>query len=374
MTRPFQSATIPGDRLLPGILGLRGIAALAVVIFHLIELVGIAPPPAFAFVATNFGFGVHLFFILSAYSLMHSTGHTLSRPAWAQQFFIKRLCRIAPLFYCVLAIMLFRPPLATSPIPDIVQIALLNLTFTFGLVPGSEAVWGGWAVGVEMMFYAVFPVLLLTLRSTRALLWLVLVTLAIGYASRSLLYFHYAGGAVPSARNWSYFSFAPNFYFFALGMCAYRLSGGINPDSALMKRILPAGTVLFLGVLLLTTLHWPLKNIARLDLMLWGGALSLLALWQGARPGAWCANRVCEYLGERSYSIYLLHPLVIVRFKQHVYNLYHWLAPYLGTFAFFACLAAVMLLLLLVAELSYRFIEIPGIRFGQRLNRKLSAS
>ena len=44
-----------------------------------------------------------LFFILSAYALMHSTEHTLHRPTWAKEYFVKRFFRIAPLFYCILA-------------------------------------------------------------------------------------------------------------------------------------------------------------------------------------------------------------------------------------------------------------------------------
>jgi peptidoglycan/LPS O-acetylase OafA/YrhL len=58
----FKSTIVQNDRLLPGIHGLRGIAALAVVLYHLIHIAGIKPPNIFGFIGRDFGFSVHLFF------------------------------------------------------------------------------------------------------------------------------------------------------------------------------------------------------------------------------------------------------------------------------------------------------------------------
>ena len=368
----FQSATIPQDRLLPGIHGLRGIAAMEVVLYHLVHLVKIKPPAGFTFITSDFGYGVHLFFILSAFSLMHSTEHTLSRPTWAWEYFIKRLFRIAPLFYFLLAIMVWKPSLLVRPMEEIIQTLLLNLTFTFGFTPWAGIVWAGWSVGVEMMFYVIFPVLLLTLRSTSATFWLLLASLVVSYASRSILYVHFANSTLHNTYNWAYFSFTPNLCFFAMGIYAYRLSRVIGLNSILIRRVIPAGTLALLGVLMFTTLAGPLHGTARIDLMLWGTAFAALTLWQGTLPSAWCSNRFFTYVGERSYSIYLLHPVVIgALFKQPLYNLYNALSPQIGSYAYFICLLVVMVPLLLLSELTYRFIEVPGIQYGQRLNRKI---
>lgn len=89
----YRSSIIPQQRLLPGILGLRGIAALAVVLFHLVHLASLKLPEPFSFIAVDFGKGVHLFFVLSAFSLMHSTEHTMHRTQWVSEYFVKRfLC------------------------------------------------------------------------------------------------------------------------------------------------------------------------------------------------------------------------------------------------------------------------------------------
>lgn len=89
------------ERLLPGIHGLRGTAALAVVLYHLVHVGSMKPPDVFGFIGRDFGYSVHLFFVLSAFSLMYSTQPTLGRPNWLAAYLTKRFFRIAPLFYCM---------------------------------------------------------------------------------------------------------------------------------------------------------------------------------------------------------------------------------------------------------------------------------
>lgn len=53
----FHSATIPDSKLLQGILGLRGIAAFAVVLFHVRYISGIQLPFGFSFIERDIGYG-----------------------------------------------------------------------------------------------------------------------------------------------------------------------------------------------------------------------------------------------------------------------------------------------------------------------------
>ena len=92
-----------------------------------------------------------------------------------------------------------------------------------------------------------------------------------------------------------------------------------------------------------------------------------LCVWQSAKPNRWFANRPFEYLGERSFSIYLLHPMVIYFSKGWVVNLYARLEPGIGAYACFACAALVMVEVLVMAEITYRGIEVPGIKLGRKV-------
>jgi peptidoglycan/LPS O-acetylase OafA/YrhL len=364
----FRSAIIPTGRLLPGILGLRGIAALAVVLFHIVHLASISAPGPFTFIAADFGKGVHLFFVLSAFSLMHSTEHTMSRPRWADEYFVKRFFRIAPLYYCLTAGMILWPAVKSGAWSVDFQALLLNLTFTFGFAPWKGIVWAGWSVGVEMLFYAIFPVLLMTVRTRIGTMVLLAISILVTYAARSALDVHYEH-TVPLYRyNWAYFSFAANLCFFAMGMYAFRVVHTIDINSAAIRWYIPVAAVALIAALLLTDVGRPLKLLWKADLIVWGLAFAALSIWQSTWPSRWSANRLFEYLGERSYSIYLLHPVVIVVLKSPIQSAYAMLTPHLGAYAFFACAGLTLLPLLILSEVTYRLVELPSIRLGQRIN------
>jgi peptidoglycan/LPS O-acetylase OafA/YrhL len=157
MVHEFKSAIVQADRLLPGIHGLRGLAALAVVFYHLQHLVGIMPPNYFEFIGRDFGYSVHLFFILSAFSLCYSTESRTNRPNWIPEYFLKRFFRIAPLFYFIIVSEIVRQLVLKGRVVTDFNSIILNVTFTFGFVPFSGFVWGGVVGGCRNDFLRPFP-------------------------------------------------------------------------------------------------------------------------------------------------------------------------------------------------------------------------
>lgn len=362
----FDSALVQKGRLLPGIHGLRGIAALAVVLFHLEHIGRVDPPAFFAFIGRDFGYSVHLFFIVSAFSLMYSTERRTDHPGWVTEYFLKRFFRIAPLFYLIIGFELARQ-LAFGGIRVSVTDILMNVTFTFGFVPLAGFVWGGWSVGVEMIFYALFPVVLLLIRSHRSALWLVLVTIVTSYAMRTGLHEQHLATNPRPQWDWSYFAFASNVCFFAMGIYVYRLSQTFGDRRALMGGAVPLAALAIIGGLLFFDLGAPFKGGGRLDIVVWGVGLSALCLWQSVAPSIVIANKLFEYLGERSFSIYLLHPIVIAALLPVIARSYEMFAAHIGAYAYFACAALVVGAVLVCAEFTYRLVEVPGINLGRKL-------
>jgi peptidoglycan/LPS O-acetylase OafA/YrhL len=367
----FDSKLVQQDRLLPGIHGLRGIAALAVVLYHLNHIGGIQPPPAFGFIGRDFGFSVHLFFIVSAYSLMYSTQSKVGQPNWLFDYFVKRYFRIAPLWYAMIAFFIgygFYIAKGWKTVPNLI----MSLTFSFGFAPETGIVWGGWSVGAEMIFYGFFPVLILAIRSRRAALIFAIITTLIACAIRSELHNQYLKMTPPPMYDWSYFSFSSNACFFAMGLFAYRFAAPAIKDTVAVRFAMPAVAIAIIGSLLFLNVGARLYYGSRLDIVLWGIGFTALTIWQGARPSRLVANRFLEFLGERSFSIYLLHPVVIVLAKARIVQVYDSLLPSMGMSAYFVSALLLMMVILICAELTYRLIELPGINLGRKILKRKS--
>ncbi|MEW6512984.1 MAG: acyltransferase [Pseudomonadota bacterium] len=363
----IDSKIVQNVQLLPGIHGLRGIAALAVVLFHLQHLAGLDVPHVFAFIGRDLGYSVHLFFILSAFSLMHSTESKVHHQRWVHEYFIKRFFRIAPLFYFIILFELARQALFGGVVEDFSSI-LLNLTFTFGFVPFSGFVWGGWSVGVEMIFYAIFPVLILLIRTHRFALVFLVISVIVSYSVQSALHAQHLATIPQPKWDWSYFSFGSNISFFAMGLYAYRVSHLLDKDSRRVRWVIPFVAILLIGSLMFFDLGKLLRSSGRLDILVWGFGLSALCIWQSLSPSCLVANKIFELLGERSFSIYLVHPIVITALsKGPLVTIYGALSAHLGAYAFFVCAALVIPVVLVFAEFTYRLIEVSGINLGRRL-------
>ncbi len=371
--------TIPLARL-DFIDALRGLAALYVVVFHL-AFVGHVPPPMWAAPVVGLGAtGVTLFFLVSAFSLCLSSARLLSLPDGDRVFYLRRFFRIAPLFYVVLALTLMRDAWllgAYHRAPEILE----NVTFTFNAVaahnPGlySQANWGipdgGWTIGVEMLFYAVFPAIFRATRTPWRLGLAMILAIGLAKILPAMLGFLPMDEALRS--NYVHSSILGQLQVFVIGIAVFDIY------QALAGRLAGGGRGRWLGLAAI------LAGLGAGYCLAYGGALAPFAapglvaqsliyasfmLGFGFFPARLLVNRVSGYIGRISFSLYLFHSPVI----QLLAPVYRRVMAQGGpqTWQFAAALVLTLGLLVPLAALGYRVIEAPGMALGRVVIRRLN--
>ena len=104
-------------------------------------------------------------------------------------------------------------------------------------------------------------------------------------------------------------------------------------------------------------------NVVRIAWALVLGAVILaISYW----PNRVIVNRVTRYLGRISFSIYLLHPLVIALSMDEQRRIAFALGD--GALALAVRLAFVFTGVIILASLTYRFVEKTGMDLGKRMS------
>lgn len=308
---------------LPELTGLRGLAALWVLLFHAWVVCGepglggygLAAPFAVGWA------GVDVFFTLSAFllSLPFATWRLglAPRPP-LKRYFMRRVLRIFPAYYVQLAILLTLASAfgigRTLNLHDF--IAHLGLWLLIGDPPVMplNGVW--FTLPIEFAFYLVLP-LLAILLAPRRWPWLLLSAVVIAFVYRWQAYAWVATAPVPVRVN-VIERFPGRIDQFVVGMIAAYFYVTWRARGMLQRAT--ADRLLWVGLLGLSTLcaaiyavratYWdghPLLFCWHLLVSIALAAL-LLGCASGSRLGApLFGNRSVRYLGEISFGVYLWH-------------------------------------------------------------------
>ena len=333
---------------------IRGLAALAVVLFHFVTLsplygaIARVTPRPLLLLIRNGDLGVAAFFTLSGFVIAHSLRTTDSTPRSLGTFMGRRMIRLGPPYWCAIALLALlqasRPLLGLPGDAPSLGVLLAHATYMHGILGIPSLTAQFWTLPVEVQFYAAFCVSLLAERMLRARgvrpsTAMLLVQGALGTAS--LCWF--AAGLEP--RGW----FVHYWYSFALGVLAcWALQGRIH-----------AGWWIALAV---AACALALPQRAGFTFVAAAtGALILVAGRAGRLHAA--ANPVLKWLSAVSYSLYLTHFV-------------GWAACNLlggrvarspaGAVAF---LAGAVAMSLVVAEIFRRVVENPSLELSRRKRR-----
>lgn len=319
---------------IPELDGLRALAVLPVIAFH------------FSYLKLVDGgyLGVDLFFVLSGF-LITSLLLAEERRAGTvslKNFYARRALRILPPLAACSILALVAVP-STTP-----QGALAAFLFAANMV--DSRILGGllhtWSIAVEEHFYFAWPLLFLALgpRRERFLLWTILVVLAIRIVVLSMKMDVYTPTYTRADS-------------LAIGCYAALLLARRPPS------LRPWAAPAALAAIVACFLFVPWMNFAMLSfgftLFAIVCALAILALLTTrGRANGWLSTEPMQYIGRRSYGLYLYHMpvfLALERFRVEEDPASMAIVTVLRVAATFA-----------VAEISYRTIEAWAARMKPR--------
>ena len=342
---------------------LRGYAALYVLVFHVsYSPVPNLPTPTWLTPIVFYGFsGVTLFFVVSAFSLCLTMPRHISTGAPVSSFAISRFFRIAPLFYVLIIYSVARDAGWFVRAPDLGE-ALVSASFLFNIVPGRfNIVWGGWTIGVEMLFYAVFPFIYFKANGhiVRLILCLFL-SIALYMSFKQLATMLVSQEDLYRVTTRSIFRHLPTFM---IGMITYYVYTHIVAMQETLQRNWGIVSFVVSGVLFYIQIYnrhvlYPLPEIG--DAL----AYSSLLLGLGLIDVPSIVNPIARYYGLISYSLYLWHLPVIWTLTPLLRSIYERVET---PTAFLLSSAVILAVATGVAHVSYRLIERPGEKIGRRL-------
>lgn len=353
--------------------GLRGLMSLWVLIGHTCAFTGMNSIPMLRspHYAVD-GFMVLSGFLMTFHYILRKAQEPWTSPATWMVFYIRRYFRISPLYYLALfpayllldaysrwRALLHRVFLPSLPVPVMPPLSSENvvshLSFVFGLWPKYHAslVVPDWSLSLEMQFYLVFPFLMLFARRFG---WVALSIAA------SVIY-------VLAHSSWLALSFSQpsplplSLLWFAVGMIwanAYieRQNGRKSWLMAVWGGALSLLSRDSHDIFLVSVLCWLLFADHRLLAGRCAGFLRSLL-----------SGKVSSFLAGASYSVYLVHLLILTPVAYWLYT--HTALNAGGRFAS---------ALLVTATISYALakplerVEMMGIAWGKRLSLAMAAT
>lgn len=330
----------------PDIDGLRALAVLPIVIFHL----GVKK--------LSGGFiGVDIFFVISGYLI----GGALLRQVFERRysladFYARRFRRIVPALAVMLAATTLVMGVVALPVPMVdyakslvaAMLSVSNVFFWqsagyFDAAAESKPLLHTWSLGVEEQFYLLFPLIVLATRragrrGSLAVLGLIAVV--------SFLAGCWGVTAAPTA---TFYLLHTRIWELLLGVLVSQIPAGLLKSRGLREALAVAALAAVVAPIFLYTWATPFPGLAAAAPCLGTAALLVVGAQGGSLVSRGFALAPAVFIGLISYSLYLWHWPVIVLLRQGLPAAE--LDAKLKLFAFAVSLG--------LAWLSWRFVERP---------------
>jgi peptidoglycan/LPS O-acetylase OafA/YrhL len=362
-----------GEKL-PGLNGLRGLAALGVTLHHFEQIRSVYGLPSLWHVGLVLRLGgicVTLFFVLSGFLITflllreRETRNDIS----VRSFYMRRILRVWPLYFFTTALGFFVLPFIPAyTLPDFAPVVDADywrkFAFYITFMPHVE-LWfypsvnyAGvlWSVGVEEWFYLGWPWLVLWARTR---LWLMLIAIAAFFLAGRHIYTEGIG--------YDFFGLV-RFDCMAIGALGAVLATSRSKliEATLKKTFSTTGQIVALAAILISVafiLFTGSVPSAGQTVFSFYFLWLILNLAVNPSPLFNLEFRAFEYLGKISYGMYCLNWVALISalliLKYLGFNLSSWTAH--GLHLLFAVTVTIA-----IATLSYRFIEKPFLTWKTR--------
>lgn len=361
MKRDASDSMKAHRQFITGIDGLRTLAVVGVIIYHLLPNV------------VQGGFlGVPLFLLISGYFISYQFSRKLEKKeaVGLRHYYFKRFYRLYPPLVAMLILTTaYITIFARELLHNIRATIITNLTWVYnwweighgqsyfdqfgGISPFTHL----WTLGVEAQFYLIWPLVLILLfrffkKSTVS--WIVLGLAVLSAIEMAILY-------DPANINRVYYGTDTRAFSLLLGAWL----GLVWPINRLRPKLQANSRKLLnvIGILLtLATIYGFFTLNGQSSFTYHGGmflysvvGVGLMAtiLHPGAQMNRWFSNPVFHWVGQRSYGIYIYQYPVMVFYERLVKIGNH---PVINAIIEIA-------LILVISELAYRFVERPAAQY-----------
>ncbi|TMI72346.1 MAG: acyltransferase [Bacteroidetes bacterium] len=315
----MNSAT-PTRSYYPALDGLRGIAILLVICCHNLNFL-----PHF-----KLGWvGVDLFFVLSGFLITDILLVTKGSKNFLQNFYIRRILKIFPLYYGVLLLFFVIAPMLQGlqiqyhyykTDQPMLWLHLNNWLSIIHIRPADSMLLNHfWSLSVEEQFYLLWPFFILAINNTRVLAQIAVLILVTCFLCRYSSWLMFGNGYT-------------NFFFQYMtrmdGLCIGSLIAIWRMDSyaETKKRLTQlavsvAGVSIVLFVLSKSLLPgmpvFPFIGYTVVAVLF--GVIVFLAIWKRSLvSGFFLENKLIKYIGRISYGLYVYHWPVLCLFKIYL--------------------------------------------------------